>query len=74
MRRFVDNTGRGTRGPVRRTGRTGDAGLRWYAQAEAAACAGERVTWHRADRPTSYEAAADARPGAGIDQPREAQA
>ncbi|MFF5183640.1 hypothetical protein ACFY30_07595 [Streptomyces sp. NPDC000345] len=73
MKRFVDE-GHGAHGAVRRTGRAGEAGRRRYARAGAAARAGERPAGHRADRPTPYGTAAGARPGAGIDQPREAQA
>ncbi|WP_416976224.1 hypothetical protein [Streptomyces sp. T028] len=75
MSRIVDGA-RGTRAPLRHTARTGAAGLRWYAQAEAAARAGERARWHRAEPRDAYAAGADARPGAGIDeyQPRETQA
>ncbi|MFI7504319.1 hypothetical protein ACIBVL_38740 [Streptomyces sp. NPDC049687] len=66
--------GRGTPGSVRRPGRAGDTGLRWYAQAEAVATDGERARWHRAQRPTAGEAAANTRPSNGIDQQREARA
>ncbi|MER5434373.1 hypothetical protein [Streptomyces sp. NPDC002588] len=59
---------------MRRTRRTGDTGLRWYAQAEAAATEGERAMWHRAERPAPYEAVRNARPGTGIDQQKEARA
>ncbi|KUN80223.1 hypothetical protein [Streptomyces griseoruber] len=78
MRRIVDGA-RASRAPRRRTGRTGGAALRWYAQAEAAARAGERARGHRAERPGpvdgvhdgSYDRSDD---GADRHQPREAQA
>lgn len=83
MRRIVDGSRVG-RAPRRRTGRTGCAAPRRYAQTEAPAHAGDRARWHRAEHPGthaavadgSYAAAADTHPGVGIEehQPREAQA
>ncbi|WP_133911884.1 hypothetical protein [Streptomyces sp. NBC_00582] len=74
MRRIVDGSRVG-RAPRRRTGRTGCAAPRRYAQTEAAARAGDRARWHRAEQPGthaaaadgSYAAAADTHPGVGSD-------